>query len=60
MVDGYHRSTRYKLIPGSDPKLLSHLALQEYDGFPINAAQLKLVVGSEWSLKTKESAVSDW
>jgi len=51
MVDGYHRSTRYKLAPGSDPKLPSYLALHEYESKDMNGAQLKLVVGSEWSKK---------
>ena len=56
MVDGYHRSTRYKLTPGNDEKLPSYLALHEYEELEQNPEQLKLVVGSQWSKKIVSEA----
>lgn len=51
MVDNYHRSTRYKLTPGSDSKLPSYLALHEHGVLEQNPSQMKKVVGSVWSKK---------
>jgi len=57
MVQGYRRSTRWKLTPmGELPEgTPTYLALHEFDALP-PPEQMKLVIGTEWSKKVLGSA----
>lgn len=51
MCRGYRRSTRYRLLRGSDPGLPRYLALHEYESTDLPAEQIKMVTNTEWSKK---------
>lgn len=47
MIKGYHRSTRYARLDGSNPKFL---AMHELDSVTMGS-EMKLVLGTEWAKK---------